>query len=364
MDEVTVRRIRIFLSSPGDVGEARSACAAVVQELNMTLNAFLPQRRVELELLRWETHTHPDTPGSAQKAVDGQMSDFDVFVGIMWSRFGTPTDRWGSGTEHEFRQALQSRDALGRPAHLLVYFCEAPVPVRAAVTGAAQLARVMAFRDELSARGLVGSYEEVGEFADQVRRHLVMVVGRLLDPDESTARVAARIGQLAQGDLAVVRAQVDELAREYVLVRASMDSGWDRTRRLEIVASRMRTLAPSAFVLLPTLTASDDPGVRLVAVSALEVVPDVEYVDWLAERFPEERAFVQYHAAVALQTAARELGLDELDRVRAALGRALWHVAELPGENDRVHVLRSADREVRNRQVHADPGRADTVVGR
>lgn len=100
------RRIRIFVSSPSDLTDERDQCGAVVQELNTTLRALLPEKAVELELIRWETHTHPDLTGEPQQVVDDQIeTDYDIFVGMMWTRFGTPTSRAGSGTEHEFQAA-------------------------------------------------------------------------------------------------------------------------------------------------------------------------------------------------------------------------------------------------------------------
>jgi hypothetical protein len=122
------RTIRIFASSPSDLDDERNQLAAVVQELNSTVRALVLHRTVELELVRWETHTYPNVGSTdAQGIVDEQLGDdFDIYVGMMWSRFGTPTSRAGSGTEHELRAALAGKRARGRPAHILFYFCDEP----------------------------------------------------------------------------------------------------------------------------------------------------------------------------------------------------------------------------------------------
>jgi hypothetical protein len=74
------RRLRIFVSSPSDVVDERNQYAAVVQELNLTLGALLPERAVVLELVRWETHTHPDLVAEPQRVVDEQIeADYDIF---------------------------------------------------------------------------------------------------------------------------------------------------------------------------------------------------------------------------------------------------------------------------------------------
>jgi hypothetical protein len=352
------RRLRIFVSSPSDVDE-RNQYAAVVQELNLTLGALLPERAVVLELVRWETHTHPDLVAEPQRVVDEQIeADYDIFVGIMWTRFGTPTSTAKSGTEHEFRLARRLWQERRRPAHLLFYFCDAPIPAQLARESADQLGKVHVFRTELEQMGLIGRYESRSEFGNQARRDLIRVVGRLLHPDQSAAEMAERVAQRApDSDLRVIREQVAELAREYDAIRSSMNSGSERTRRMEVIASRMRTLAPSAFALLPELMGSSDPGKRLAAICALQVVPDGHHVDWLAERMSPEMPFVQYHAAVALLAAVRELGFDELAWVDAALTRAETDAAHLSRDTDRSRTLQMAraDLHARRRLDSARP---------
>ena len=42
-----------------------------------------------------------------QQIINSQVSDeYDIFIGILWTRFGTPTERAGSGTEEEFSWSL------------------------------------------------------------------------------------------------------------------------------------------------------------------------------------------------------------------------------------------------------------------
>src|SRR5690349_14720600 len=126
---VTRRKVRIFVSSPDDVPSERIQCGEAVAELNQTLVALLPGAGVELELVRWETHTHPELTVGPQAAVDDQLAaDYEIFIGIMWTRFGTPTSSAGSGTEHEFREAYRNWQERRQPAYILFYFCEADIP--------------------------------------------------------------------------------------------------------------------------------------------------------------------------------------------------------------------------------------------
>jgi hypothetical protein len=111
----------------------------------------------------------------------------------------------------------------------------------------------------------------------------------------------------------------------------------------------MRVLGPSVFALIPELTASADAGERLAAVSALQLIPDVRYLDWLADRFAAESPFIAYHAAVALLTAARELRPEELDKVDQALSGAERSTQSLGPGTDRAQTVNLARKELDRR---------------
>src|SRR5262245_43095503 len=89
------RAVRIFASSPGDVQEERAHLTTVVNELNETIAIVAPEKKLSLELIRWETHAAPGLHvGGAQGSVSAQIPEYDIFIGIMWKRFGTPTPRF------------------------------------------------------------------------------------------------------------------------------------------------------------------------------------------------------------------------------------------------------------------------------
>jgi hypothetical protein len=124
-------------------------------------------------------------------------------------------------------------------------------------------------------------------------------------------------------DLSFIRQQVQDLATEYEKVRSSMRSSDARTRAMEIVVSKMRTIAKAAYPLRYELTTSASPGKRLQAITCLQITPDYDLLDWLANRLRAERPFVSYHALVALNTAAADDGAsDHLSELEHALQTA------------------------------------------
>jgi hypothetical protein len=49
------RTLKVFLASPGDVTEERAALARLVRDINDVLTFLVPDKRLNLELVRYET---------------------------------------------------------------------------------------------------------------------------------------------------------------------------------------------------------------------------------------------------------------------------------------------------------------------
>ena len=89
--------LAIFLASPSDVMDERNLFQEIVAEWNQTWARNLGLR---LELLRWEQDAYPGAGTDSQDVINHQIpEDYDLFIGLMWSRFGTPTARAGSGCD-------------------------------------------------------------------------------------------------------------------------------------------------------------------------------------------------------------------------------------------------------------------------
>ena len=103
-----MQTIRIFISSPGDVGEERDKAKRVIDELQRHYGSG-----VRLLPVLWEDLAIPAT-ASFQEGIDFILSAghrVDVAVFILWSRLGTPLgpcitkpdgSAYRSGTEREF----------------------------------------------------------------------------------------------------------------------------------------------------------------------------------------------------------------------------------------------------------------------
>jgi hypothetical protein len=179
-------QFRLFLASPGDVSSEREALARVIQEVNQTHGTPLGYG---IELLRWESHTTP-SGGRPQGVINMQIPAYDIFVGIMWRRFGTPTGVAGSGTEEEYRVAYQKWQVNnGMP--LMFYFCQKPFMPRG-LDELEQMRQVLLFRQELEQKALVWEYNSPEAFEGDIRKHLCLRMSHMVDEQRRRSAPKAR----------------------------------------------------------------------------------------------------------------------------------------------------------------------------
>ena len=117
--------IVVLVASPSDLEPERNCLEDVIRELNTSWSRSLGLR---LELVRWETHGYPGVGQDPQDVLNRELPDDpDIFIGMMWSRYGTETERAGSGTEEEFNRALERHRQNPESVRIMFYFKDAPL---------------------------------------------------------------------------------------------------------------------------------------------------------------------------------------------------------------------------------------------
>lgn len=129
----TPLHLRVFLASPGDVGQERALARKVIEEIS-----YEPLLRdvVTIQRVAWDQPGEETpmlatmTPQEAITADLGRPSKCQIVVVILWSRMGTPlpADQYRkadgsvyvSGTEWEYLDALAAAQRYGWPK-ILVY---------------------------------------------------------------------------------------------------------------------------------------------------------------------------------------------------------------------------------------------------
>ena len=165
--------LNVFIASPEDVAEERDCLEEAIRELNQTWSKNLG---IRLELIRWETHVYPGISQDPQGVINEQISgDYDIFVGIMWTRFGTCTKHSGSGTEEEFNRAYEKHKENPQKIRIMFYFKEALIsPTKLDLD---QFASVTKFRKKMGEKGaLYWTFNSSEELTKLIRIHLSRAV--------------------------------------------------------------------------------------------------------------------------------------------------------------------------------------------
>ncbi len=174
MKEKTV--IRLFVASPGDVAKERKILGEIVEQFNLTSNSSL---NCLIEIKKWETHTF-SSAGRPEDVIINQIGEYDVFLGIMWKHFGTPTGKEESGTEEEFNIALK-RLKKGDVKHLGFIFSERNIPLPKKQNEIDQLSKVIVFKEKINNNRLLlyKTYPTFNDYKREVRQFIHGIISLL-----------------------------------------------------------------------------------------------------------------------------------------------------------------------------------------
>lgn len=165
-----ITTLSIFLASPSDVPSERNIVKEVINDLNQN---YLKSLNLNFELLSWEDSTFPNFGDYPQDVINKQIGDdYDIFIGILWSRFGTPTNRAESGTLEEFQRA-NSRRLNKEQVNICFYFKTDPIdPYQIDLE---QFKKIKDFKENLPKLG--GYYWEFNghSFEKTLRDHLIKI---------------------------------------------------------------------------------------------------------------------------------------------------------------------------------------------
>lgn len=165
----TITLYKVFVASPSDVNEERGILDEIINELNLTLPK---KNNIRLELLKWETHANPDIGESPQQIINEDIgNDYDIFIGILWSKFGTPTPNYLSGTQEEFFRALQMYKDKPGLIKIMFYFKKADIPYDMIDTKS--IDSIRSFKEDLKSKKILyWEYKSIDEFQSLIRIQL------------------------------------------------------------------------------------------------------------------------------------------------------------------------------------------------
>ena len=117
----TITEYTLLISCPSDVLPFIKDIEEAVSSFN---NGFGNQFGFSIRTLHYSKNTYSKMQkgSSAQKEVNKQIvMDSDMLVGVFWTRFGSPTEEYGSGSEEEITLMMNEEK------HVILYFLDKPI---------------------------------------------------------------------------------------------------------------------------------------------------------------------------------------------------------------------------------------------
>lgn len=233
---------KVLIASPGDTENERNIIPEVINDWNA---ASAVTTGIILMPVKWETHSTPLLGNRPQEIINQQIvQEADLLVGVFWTRIGTPTGKYISGTVEEIQQFVNN----GKP--VMLYFSETPInPNKIDVE---QFTILKSFKEEMRLKGLTESYVDLIDFRNKFTRQLSINLSNLVDSINSNLKSEGRepskkdIGRKkkAIGNLNKISA---EEAKSYLLKAAkftSNETGWSN---LSAFAKYLHTYTPVKY---------------------------------------------------------------------------------------------------------------------
>lgn len=152
----------LMIASPSDVASERTIISKVVAEWN----AIHSERRGIVVLpVAWETHVAPEMGDRPQALINKRLlTHCDLLVGVFWTRIGTATGEYISGTVEEIEEHMGA----GKPT--MLYFSSAPVHPDS--VDPEQYKALKAFKATCQSRGICETYADLNDFEMKFYRHM------------------------------------------------------------------------------------------------------------------------------------------------------------------------------------------------
>lgn len=162
MQNVTL--YNLLISCPSDVKSEIRLIEETVDDFN---ELYAEPLGITVKIRHWSKSSYAQSGGKPQALLNEQfVNKCDAAVAIFWTRFGSPTDEYGSGTEEEIEIMLQS----GK--QVFMYFSDRPIsPSQVNDEG---YKKVLAFREKYKDKGIYYTYSTDEEFKRLFFAHLSM----------------------------------------------------------------------------------------------------------------------------------------------------------------------------------------------
>lgn len=114
--------------------------------------------------------------------------NYDIFLGLLWKKFGTPTEKAGSGTEEEFIRAFNRFKEGKGQIQVLFYFKDA-LPKSMKEINASELVKIENFKKSLSEKGvLYWHFDTCENLKNFLRLHIPKRITNLIENEDNSSK--------------------------------------------------------------------------------------------------------------------------------------------------------------------------------
>ena len=157
---------KVFIASPSDVAQERAIIRQILSRWN---NINSESYKIVFLPIGWETHSSPAVGDSPQDILNEQiLTDCDLLIGVFWTRFGTPTENYESGTEEEIEKHIKT----GKPT--MLYFSNKPVHPDS--IDEKQYSKVKTFKEKYQNKSVYHEYSSIEEFQQKLSDHIQLKI--------------------------------------------------------------------------------------------------------------------------------------------------------------------------------------------
>ena len=171
-----IHQINIFVSCPNDVENEKQIVRGICDQITEVLS--LP-RSIQVKVIDWKKDVIPLITGEgAQSVIDNQIVeyDYDIYVGILWKRFGDKKSNGLTPTEGEFEDAFKRMKETKRPVIKVYFKTENFYPMNS--YEADQIGEVIKFKEKIKYLdiGLYDEFKDKEEFREKIFNSLFYIV--------------------------------------------------------------------------------------------------------------------------------------------------------------------------------------------
>ena len=187
----------LLISCPSDVNGYVDIIKDCVESFNKSYGEL---NNIIIKTKHWSTDSYPESGDKPQNLLNKQLVEkCDAAVAIFWTKFGTPTDKYGSGTEEEIEAMLASKK------QVFMYFLD--IPIEPSKYNSYQYNKIQAFKEKYK-----GIYFEVKNkddlkklFSNHLALHFLKLVSGEKNLVEKKTSPILKIQSISQDNNFVVQ---------------------------------------------------------------------------------------------------------------------------------------------------------------